>query len=227
MLELHAIAAKKAEGVGEFAVAMTAEERRRFLRGIRADYREYYKMLGTVNAETSECSRGADRDSIHEAIRGSVGFGRLSRMVFGVLEEWMQGQLEAEASSCVEAEREEEAMEWTTTLALVLSDQGRHDDALAMRERVLEFSRRVLPENHPDIGEGDVWYGICMIWIVTRGFLFDVQVRPWAILPRRTLRLEGTRMRLRWGKGCWSSCVGFCRRTILQLVREMCGMGFA
>jgi len=37
---------------------------------------------------------------------------------------------------------------------------GRHDDALAMRERVLEFDRRVLPENHPDIGEGDVWYGI-------------------------------------------------------------------
>ena len=159
MLELHAIAAKKAEGGGEFAVAMTAEERRRFLRGIRADHSEYYKMLGTVNAETSECSRGADRDSIHEGIRGSVGFGRLSRMVFGVLEEWMQGQLEAEASSCVEAGREEEAMEWTATLANVLSDQGKHDDALAMDERVLEFRRRVLPENHPDIGEGG-----CVVW---------------------------------------------------------------
>ena len=31
---------------------------------------------------------------------------------------------------------------------------GRHADALAMRERVLEFFRRVLPANHPDIGEG-------------------------------------------------------------------------
>ena len=197
VLELHAIAVRKEEGGGEFAVAMTAEERLRFLRGIKANFKEYYTMLGTVNAETSECSRGADRDSIHEGIRGSVGFGRLSRMVFGVLEEWMQGQLEAEASSCVEAGREEEAMEWTATLANVLSDQGRHDDALAMKERVLEFRRRVLPENHPSIGEGDVWYGICMILIVTRGFLFDVQARPWAILPRRTLRLEGTTMRLR------------------------------
>ena len=37
---------------------------------------------------------------------------------------------------------------------------GRHDDALAMMERVLEFRRRVLPENHPHIGEGDVWYWI-------------------------------------------------------------------
>ncbi len=31
---------------------------------------------------------------------------------------------------------------------------GRHADALAMGERVLEFQRRVLPANHPDIGEG-------------------------------------------------------------------------
>ena len=44
-------------------------------------------------------------------------------------------------------------------LASTYSALGRHDDALAMRERVLEFMRRVLPENHPEIGEGDVWYG--------------------------------------------------------------------
>jgi hypothetical protein len=34
------------------------------------------------------------------------------------------------------------------------SDLGRHADALAMSEQVLEFRRRVLPANHPDIGEG-------------------------------------------------------------------------
>jgi hypothetical protein len=31
---------------------------------------------------------------------------------------------------------------------------GRHADALAMFERVLEFQRRVLPADHPSIGEG-------------------------------------------------------------------------
>ena len=45
-------------------------------------------------------------------------------------------------------------------LASTYSALGRHDDALAMMERVLEFRRRVLPENHPDTGEGDVW---CLI----------------------------------------------------------------
>ena len=42
-------------------------------------------------------------------------------------------------------------------LASSYSDLGRHEDALAMEERVLEFRRRVLPEDHPDIGEGHVW----------------------------------------------------------------------
>ncbi len=31
---------------------------------------------------------------------------------------------------------------------------GRHVDAVALSEQVLEFWRRVLPANHPEIGEG-------------------------------------------------------------------------
>ena len=42
-------------------------------------------------------------------------------------------------------------------LAATYSALGRHEDALAMQERVLEFRRRVLPEDHPGIGEGHVW----------------------------------------------------------------------
>ena len=42
-------------------------------------------------------------------------------------------------------------------LANTYSALGRHSDALAMKESVLEFRRRVLPADHPDIGEGRVW----------------------------------------------------------------------
>ena len=41
-------------------------------------------------------------------------------------------------------------------LATTYSTLGRHADALALKEQVLEFQRRVLPANHPDIGEGCV-----------------------------------------------------------------------
>ncbi len=34
---------------------------------------------------------------------------------------------------------------------------GRHADAVALFEQVLEFRRRMLPANHPDIGEGYAW----------------------------------------------------------------------
>ncbi len=39
-------------------------------------------------------------------------------------------------------------------LATTYYELGRHADALAMGEQVLEFFRRVLPANHPAIGEG-------------------------------------------------------------------------
>ena len=43
-----------------------------------------------------------------------------------------------------------------SNLAISYSDLGRHEEALEMREKTLEFRRRVLPENHLAIGEGDV-----------------------------------------------------------------------
>ena len=55
-------------------------------------------------------------------------------------------------------------------LAKSYSALGRHEEALAMMERVLEFMRRVLPENHPDIGEGRVWSGVAFGVLSVRGW---------------------------------------------------------
>ena len=44
-------------------------------------------------------------------------------------------------------------------LAASYSALGRHQEAVEMFEKMLEFYRRVLPENHPDIGEGDAAHG--------------------------------------------------------------------
>jgi hypothetical protein len=152
VLELHAIASKKEESEGRFAVTMTARENERFLRGIRFDYGKYYSMLGRVNLETSDCSRPSDRDSIHEGIRHSVGFAKLSRMVFGVMEGWMEEKLREQASASTAIGDDIETMHWNAVLANMFSDQGRHDEAVVLLEAVLKFRRRVLPENHPDIG---------------------------------------------------------------------------
>jgi hypothetical protein len=152
VLELHAIASKKEEGGGRFAVAMTAQENERFLKGIEKDHDEYYGMLGRVNAETSESSRASDRESIHEGIRRSVGFAKLSRMVFGVMEGWMEERLRGQAAASATAGDESEAMRWKHVLATIFLKQGRHDEAVVIFEAGLKYQRRVLPENHPNIG---------------------------------------------------------------------------
>jgi hypothetical protein len=41
-------------------------------------------------------------------------------------------------------------------VAEMYSELGRHSEVLALRESVLEFRRRMLPADHPDIGEGHV-----------------------------------------------------------------------
>ena len=152
VLELHAIASKKEEGGGRFAVAMTAQENERFLTSIHKDDGEYYGMLGRVNAETSDCSRASDRESIHEGIRRSVGFAKLSRMVFGVMEGWMEERLRGQAAASAAAGDEHWVIGWNFVLATMLSYQGRHDEAVVLREAILDGLRRVLPEDHPNIG---------------------------------------------------------------------------
>ena len=47
-------------------------------------------------------------------------------------------------------------------LASVYISLERYADALVMQERVLEFRRRVLPENHPEIGRGMCGVMRCM-----------------------------------------------------------------
>jgi hypothetical protein len=39
-----------------------------------------------------------------------------------------------------------------SNLAATYTLLGRHQDALVMQQETLEFRRRALPENHPDIG---------------------------------------------------------------------------
>jgi hypothetical protein len=52
-------------------------------------------------------------------------------------------------------------------IASVYFKLGRHADTLVMQERLLEFYHRVLPENHPDIGEGhvgsDALHALCVL----------------------------------------------------------------
>jgi hypothetical protein len=159
VLELHAIASKKAEGGGRFAVAMTAQENDRFLRGIQtSDYFEqYYMMLGRVDAEASNCSRATDRESIHESIRRSVGFAKLNRTVFGVMEGWMEEQLREQVAASTANGNDHEAMVWNSVSAKLFRLQGRHNEEVISLEAELRMRQRTLAEDNPYICATRCW----------------------------------------------------------------------
>jgi hypothetical protein len=154
VLELHAIANKKAEGGGEFAVAMTASEKQRFLADLaggkfqRAERirtvgsSQYIQMLGRVDSERSQCSRPKDLETIFEGIRSSVGFEKLNRMVFGVVEEWMVGQLRAEIIASRDRGDDFRAISLNEGLSMLLSDLGRDKDALELDKEALIYYNR-------------------------------------------------------------------------------------
>jgi hypothetical protein len=130
VLELHAIAVKKAGGGGEFALAMTALEKQRFLDGIGEDHEAIYNMLGRVDVEASDCSRAAERESIHKGIRDSVGFGQFGRMLFRLMEKWMVGELRAQVAAKRNEGNQVEEMVWSYVLAGLMRDQSKSDEAL-------------------------------------------------------------------------------------------------
>jgi hypothetical protein len=131
---------------------MIADENQRFLGGISANHKQYYSMLGRVDAATSECSRLEDRQRIHEGIQHSVGFAKLNRMVFGVMESWMEEQLRRQILICASNGLTQEATDFSTTLAIVLHEEGKLDEAAEIRRSILISEERARGPNDARVG---------------------------------------------------------------------------
>lgn len=163
---MHAIAAIKEDASGTFAVAMTREEQKRFVTGMSGDVEgAYLDMLGRVDSEASECSRPSDQRSIHAAIRDTVGFGKLNRMLFEVMEGWAEGQLRARADEKMAAGEVLQAMDCNRSLASFLKQQGKYDGALLLEKQILEVYQNELDARDPGIGR--------VARVCGSGFIFD------------------------------------------------------
>jgi tetratricopeptide (TPR) repeat protein len=148
VLELHAIAGSELSAGGRFEVAMTDKERGRFLTGVRTSTDAYYNMLGRVDAECCDCSRALDRENIREAIRSTVGFLKLNRMVIEVLEGWMEKELRQQLKAAIAVSNSDGQIqnlknlsEWQHTLGTVLHQQGRYDESIALMETCLKLQQ--------------------------------------------------------------------------------------
>ena len=150
VLELYAIISKIRSGGGRFEIAMTIAEHTLFLDKTQSEeFRDVLsKIMCSSNVEHSDCSRDSDRVSIHSAIRESVGFDHLNRAILEVMEKWMLQQL----SNHFEVQDEEERNHAKGTMAAMLFDQGRFDEAIVLEEQILAYARRTQPVGHVNIG---------------------------------------------------------------------------
>ncbi len=111
----------------KFDIAFTAEERSRFLGAIRSDSACFFDVITNINSLKSSCSRPEDRLEILSGIEGSIGFTKLDRMVFEVLDRWQLQVLSSQAHLS-EAEGKEHAS-WFNSLGRLHYEQGNIDDA--------------------------------------------------------------------------------------------------
>ena len=156
MLELHAIALKRTEENGEFAVAMTTRERHRFLGDLLSGSElNLYTIWLNINAEISDCSRPEDRKSIHDGILSGCGFARLNRDVVGVMEEWILGQMRLNAAVALEANDIALCARWNIGLCVFAFLLGKPEDGMRTMNDVLNniFIERFAKESGTQFGE--------------------------------------------------------------------------
>ncbi|KAJ3282803.1 Kinesin light chain 3, partial [Borealophlyctis nickersoniae] len=132
-----------------FAIALPPRHTPAFRTSLRDDPEEFYNMLATINSAKSVAFKDSDRDAIHKAIRKTVGFSALDRMVLSVLFNWMVSTLQSHIFLTENAGDEVEPARWLSSLARLFMDQGRYEEAEPLFVGCLERSRRVLGEDDP------------------------------------------------------------------------------
>ena len=111
----------------KFDVAFTVEERAQFLKAMRGDASCLLDVISNVNSMKSDCSRPLDRTAILKGIEDSIGYTKLDRMVFEVLDRWQLEALSGQAHAC-EIQGLEHAS-WFNSLGRMHYEQGRIKDA--------------------------------------------------------------------------------------------------
>ena len=94
----------------------------------------FYEMLGSINSENARATVGTDKTNIDAVIAAEVGFATLDRMVFEVLDNWMQSALRERIDK---SQGSLDAAKYNCALAGLLCHQCHFDDALAPCETAL------------------------------------------------------------------------------------------
>jgi tetratricopeptide (TPR) repeat protein len=146
ILELYACCSSSA--ACRFDVALPEAQRLQLAQDLAYRADAFYEFLGSVNSESSECSRESDRESIFAAVCASVGFAGLDAVVRRTLAAWMVRQLQLRIDGARAVGDDVEMADWLDALGGLYREQGMHDDAVRLLEEAVEKSKRVHGPEH-------------------------------------------------------------------------------
>ena len=110
-----------------FEVAMSQLHQAQFLHDMSKDGQKAMdKMLATINAERSECFRPEDLERIFEAVRRTVGFAGINKMVLEQMRNWAS---KVTMIAIKEETDDVKILGLESTLANLLDSNGKYDDA--------------------------------------------------------------------------------------------------
>jgi tetratricopeptide (TPR) repeat protein len=134
-----------AQTQSKFEVAMTGSARMHFIDDVLVDSGgSINRMLSQIDVKNSECFKSEDRERIFEAIKSSVGFSELNRMVFEKLRDWVIDAMREE----MDKDKNSTDARYLTALAGLYKGQGKFAEAEPLYVKCLEVRKQTFGEDH-------------------------------------------------------------------------------
>ncbi|KAI8843962.1 hypothetical protein BJ741DRAFT_589673 [Chytriomyces cf. hyalinus JEL632] len=111
---------------GQFHVAMTAAESRRFAEGIKGGPGAFYAQLRQLSCSKSEATIPTDKINIFKVIEKNSSFEKLDELLFKVFGDWMLEQLRLFLES---ATSDSEVVKWKASISQLYSLKGVNERA--------------------------------------------------------------------------------------------------
>ena len=126
---------------GKFDVALGTAQHDAFVQAIIADPAAYYKMLGNIDVEKSNCWLSEDKENIFHAVESSIGFTELNTMVIGKMRDWVRTSLNDKINKTTAIEPREHRWDLMLAKGILLENTGEYSEAMTIyQECLVEFA---------------------------------------------------------------------------------------
>ncbi|KAJ3028178.1 Kinesin light chain 3 [Rhizophlyctis rosea] len=148
VFELYACALSNSN----FDIAIPPMEMQTFRDSLLENPGNFFEVM-SIRSENREATEEDDLLAIQTAIRKSVGFSKLDRMVFALRFDWMVNTLQSHITLARKEGDDVEVARWLFSLGKLYRNQGKDQESESVFVECLETRRAALGDHHRDTTE--------------------------------------------------------------------------